>query len=340
MLAAADVMTTDVITVSPETTVRDIATLLHSKRISGVPVVDAAGNIVGIVTEGDLVLREAIAGEHRRSWWLALFDDPNVLVFVTAKTHGRIARDIMTTSVISVGPAATLPEIAKTLERHRIKRVPVIKDGSTDRDHHAQQFVTSAGQPIWLSRPSAHDDRAELRATPCGSCKNSLGAYGFEKCRGTGRRRQPLGMVSTDNERRALRIAAENAGRQRRRRSSYFNTNPSSLMLSFSEIIAGAKARSSLVALAGVIGSAILGTDESWVKFLSAISAIVFTFLAGADPRRQPDLISSPASPRNFIPTVRLTRLRPPSQPTRYCARQSCAAPRAQPSAQRLRCPA
>jgi CBS domain-containing protein len=55
MLAAADVMTTDVITISPETTVRDIATLLHSKRISGVPVVDTAGNILGIVTEGDLV---------------------------------------------------------------------------------------------------------------------------------------------------------------------------------------------------------------------------------------------------------------------------------------------
>ena len=127
MLVAADVMTTDVITVTPETTVRDIATLLHSKRISGVPVVDAAGQILGIVTEGDLVLREAIAGEHRRSWWLTLFDYPNVLARDYAKTRGRIARDIMTTSVISVGPTATLPEIAKTLERHRIKRVPSSK---------------------------------------------------------------------------------------------------------------------------------------------------------------------------------------------------------------------
>ena len=61
MLTAADVMTTDVITVSPETTVRDIAILLHSKRISGVPVVDAAGHILGIVTEG----RPCLAGSHR-----------------------------------------------------------------------------------------------------------------------------------------------------------------------------------------------------------------------------------------------------------------------------------
>jgi CBS domain-containing protein len=79
MLVAADVMTTDVITVSPETTVRDIAILLHAKRISGVPVADAARNILGIVTEGDLVRQEAVAGKHRRSWWLALFDDPTNL---------------------------------------------------------------------------------------------------------------------------------------------------------------------------------------------------------------------------------------------------------------------
>jgi CBS domain-containing protein len=209
MLTAADVMTTDVITVSPETTVRDIATLLHSKRISGVPVVDAAGHILGIVTEGDLVLREAIAGEHRRSWWLTLFDDPNVLARDYAKTHGRIARDIMTTSVISVGPAATLPEIAKILERHRIKRVPVVKDGSLigiiTRSNLLQALAAAD-----VSRPSAHDDRAireqllaELQKQPWVhmALKNVVVQDGVVSL---------WGMVSTDDERRALRIAAEN----------------------------------------------------------------------------------------------------------------------------------
>ena len=159
MLAAADVMTTDVITVSPDATVRDIATLLHSKRISGVPVVDAAGHILGMVTEGDLVLREAIAGEHRRSWWLSLFDDPTVLARDYAKTHGRVAKDIMTTSVISVDPTAPLSEIAKTLERHRIKRVPVIKDdklvGIVTRSNLLQALATTD-----VSRSGAYDDRA------------------------------------------------------------------------------------------------------------------------------------------------------------------------------------
>ena len=209
MLVAADVMTTDVITVTPETTVRDIAALLHSKRISGVPVVDAAGQILGIVTEGDLVLREAIAGEHRRSWWLTLFDNPNVLARDYAKTHGRMARDIMTTSVISVGPTATLPEIAKTLERHRIKRVPVIKDGLlmgiVTRSNLLQALATTD-----VSRPTVNDDRAirqhllaELQKQRWVhmALKNVLVQNGIVAI---------WGMVSTDDERRALRIAAEN----------------------------------------------------------------------------------------------------------------------------------
>jgi CBS domain-containing protein len=209
MLAAADVMTTDVITVSSETTIRDVATLLHSKRISGVPVVDAAGNILGIVTEGDLVIREAIVGEHRRSWWLALFDDPTVLARDYAKTHGRIARDVMTTSVISVGPAATLPEIAKTLERHRIKRVPVVNDnkliGIITRSNLLQALAAAD-----VSRPVMHDDRAireqllaELQKQPWVhmALKNVVVQDGVVSL---------WGMVSTDDERRALRIAAEN----------------------------------------------------------------------------------------------------------------------------------
>ncbi|MGA8886010.1 MAG: CBS domain-containing protein [Pseudolabrys sp.] len=179
MLTAADVMTTDVITVSPETTVRDIAILLHSKRISGVPVVDAAGHILGIVTEGDLVLR------------------------------GRIARDIMTKSVISVGPGATLPEIAKTLERHRIKRVPVVKD-NTLIGIIARSNLLQALAAADVSRPSAHDDRAireqllaELQKQPWVhmALKNVVVQDGVVSL---------WGMVSTDDERRALRIVAEN----------------------------------------------------------------------------------------------------------------------------------
>jgi CBS domain-containing protein len=67
MLTAADVMTTDVVTVVPETPVRDIARLLHTKRISGVPVVSPDNRVIGIVSEGDLIGHAQIVGEPRRS---------------------------------------------------------------------------------------------------------------------------------------------------------------------------------------------------------------------------------------------------------------------------------
>ena len=66
---AADVMTHDVVTVHTDATVKEIAELLLAKGISGVPVVDAAGALVGMVSEGDLLLRVENETERRRSWW-------------------------------------------------------------------------------------------------------------------------------------------------------------------------------------------------------------------------------------------------------------------------------
>src|SRR5712691_2576938 len=123
MLTAADVMTTEVITVTPETTVRDIARLLLTKRISGVPVVEPDNSVIGIVSEGDLIGHAEVIGEPRRSWWLRFFDDTRTLARDYAKTHAHFAREVMTSPVVTVAPTASLAEIAKTLEGHRIKRV-------------------------------------------------------------------------------------------------------------------------------------------------------------------------------------------------------------------------
>src|SRR3954468_5250822 len=101
MLTAADVMTTEVVTVTPDTPVRDIAELLYTRRISGVPVVES-DQVIGIVSEGDLIGHVAAIGEPRRSWWLSLFADESVSARDYAKSHGHTARDVMASSVISV----------------------------------------------------------------------------------------------------------------------------------------------------------------------------------------------------------------------------------------------
>src|SRR5579863_3272865 len=131
-MRAMDVMTTDVITVEPDRTVQSVATLLADRGISGAPVVDAGGRLVGIVSEGDLLHRAEIGTarrhrERRRSWWLDHFASEAAREYV--KSHGRTVRDIMTQNVVTVSEDTELADVAALLEARRIKRVPVIRDG-------------------------------------------------------------------------------------------------------------------------------------------------------------------------------------------------------------------
>lgn len=127
-MQAVDLMTTSVITAGPEATVRDIARLLLEKNISAVPIVDDAGRVVGIVSEGDLMRRSDLGTETHRSWWLRLLGD-DTLAADYIRSHGMRARDVMTAEVVTVSPEADIAEIAALLDRKHIKRVPVVDQG-------------------------------------------------------------------------------------------------------------------------------------------------------------------------------------------------------------------
>lgn len=128
-MQASDIMTTPVETVGPETTVTDIARRLIERGISAVPVIDDEDHIVGIVSEGDLMRRPENETERRPSWWLRVFAMPEDRQRDYVESHGLHARDVMSRNVISVSEDASLAGIAETLEKHRIKRVPVVRDG-------------------------------------------------------------------------------------------------------------------------------------------------------------------------------------------------------------------
>ena len=87
-MKARDVMTTAVHSVRPETPVKEIARLMLEQHISGVPVLDATGQLVGVVSQSDLIHRHEIGTEPRRKWWLRLFDDADVSAREYTKTHG------------------------------------------------------------------------------------------------------------------------------------------------------------------------------------------------------------------------------------------------------------
>ncbi|MCC6779836.1 MAG: CBS domain-containing protein [Hyphomicrobiales bacterium] len=128
-MKAADVMVTKVVTVGPDASVQDIAEILLSNRISGVPVVGAQGELLGIVSEGDLLRRVEAGTGRRRPWWLAIFIGKEALAAEFVKEHARKVRDVMTHHVVTASPDAALSEIADLLEKNAIKRVPIVRDG-------------------------------------------------------------------------------------------------------------------------------------------------------------------------------------------------------------------
>jgi len=127
-MQAKDIMTVNVISVLENAPVHEVVGLLLKHRISAVPVVDSARKVVGIVSEGDLLRPEGVShGATRRPWWLeALFVGQTVAY---EKAHGLTAGEVMTRNVITVDESTPLNEIARLLERHHIKRVPVLSEG-------------------------------------------------------------------------------------------------------------------------------------------------------------------------------------------------------------------
>src|SRR5579872_5592987 len=129
---AQDVMTSEVITVGPDTPAREIARILAENGISAVPVVDNSGAPIGIVSEGDLVARDEADRVMRRDWWLTLLAEGETMAaefMQRLAPDGCTARDVMSAPVITVGSATDVTDIARLLATYRIKRVPVVDDG-------------------------------------------------------------------------------------------------------------------------------------------------------------------------------------------------------------------
>ncbi len=128
-MQASDVMVSKVITVAPDANVIEVAKILLAHCISAVPVIASDGKLVGIVSEGDLIRRSESETERQRSWWLELFTSSQTLASEFVKANARKVADIMTRPVIAAAPDTPLREIANLLEKHRIKRVPIVQNG-------------------------------------------------------------------------------------------------------------------------------------------------------------------------------------------------------------------
>jgi CBS domain-containing protein len=125
---ATDVMTSNVISVGPDAVASEIAEIMLANGISGVPVLGERGELVGIISEGDLMRTAERAMAPRRSWWLALLAGKEAFESDCHWARSRRAADVMTHNVITASPDTPVSQIARLLERHSIKRVPIVSD--------------------------------------------------------------------------------------------------------------------------------------------------------------------------------------------------------------------
>jgi len=203
-------MTRAVVTVGPNTSVRELAELLSDRRISGVPVVED-GKVVGVVTEGDLLRRYEIGTERfERSWWARVFTSHRGSVDYV-RSHARRTADIMTQPVISIAEDTPVAEIVSLFEAHKIRRVPVTRDGKlvglVSRADLVQALAAKARRTM---AQAAADDKAireqllaELEHQPWWQRYSSMltvsdGVVHY------------WGVLDTEDEKRAARVAAEN----------------------------------------------------------------------------------------------------------------------------------
>lgn len=209
-MRAFDVMTSSVVTARPDMTIHDAAKLFVDNHIGGMPVVDANGQVVGIVSHRDLLHRvENGTGRSKRPWWREILaSSPRDQAARYVKEHGRLVGDVMCDQVISIAEDMPLQQIADLMERRHLKRVPVMKDGKLVGIVCRGNLIRALANVEPPVDGQAHDDASlrdaivrEMHGQRWGLPKQSvLVKDGVAHL---------WGVSESDEERRAIRIAAE-----------------------------------------------------------------------------------------------------------------------------------
>jgi CBS domain-containing protein len=206
-MKAQDVMTSNVVTARPNMTVQDLAKLMAARHISGLPVTTKDGEVVGMISESDFLHRVEIGtGKNEDDGGGAT---PEERARQYAKSHGRLVSEVMSRPVIAVQPDCPLGDVADTLDRNEIKRVPVLDKGKVVGIIARSDLVRALGRmqerkgDLHLGSSIIHQTMTEaMRALPWldTSYVNSTVKDGVVKL---------SGYVQSDDHRKALRALVE-----------------------------------------------------------------------------------------------------------------------------------
>jgi CBS domain-containing protein len=208
-MRAHQIMTKDVITVTPHTTIEDAARIMLRTHISGLPVMNDAGKLVGIVSESDFLRRSEIGTGRKRAKWLQFFLGPGTAANEFVRERGRKVEDVMTPDPITVGEETPLEDLVRQMEKNDIKRLPVMSGktlrGIVTRSNLLQAVASLAHE---IPDPTADDDHIRERIIRAVSATDWR-PIGFEV---TVRNSvvHLHGIITTDEARQATIVAAEN----------------------------------------------------------------------------------------------------------------------------------
>jgi CBS domain-containing protein len=209
-MIVADVMTRNVISVAPDDTVETAAKTMLERRISGLLVVDRAGELAGIVTEGDLLRRDEIGTESDYPWWLRLFVSPSRQAADFVRAHGRYVKDIMNPDVLTVPEDATLEGVVAAMEKNRVKRLPVAKEGRVvgivSRSDLLRALIGRSREPA----ATAGDDRSIRSAIMDALQEQPWAPRTTVNVTVNGGVADIWGSITNENERAAIRVVVEN----------------------------------------------------------------------------------------------------------------------------------
>jgi CBS domain-containing protein len=163
-MRAHQIMTTQVITIVTDAPIVDAANIMLAKHISGLPVVNASGKLVGIISQGDFIRRAEIGTGRKRGRWLSFLVGPGRAASDFVRERGRRVEEIMTPDPCTVTEDATLEDIVQLMERNNIKRLPVVRGdklvGIVTRSNLLQAV---AGLTRDVPDPTADDDHIRSR---------------------------------------------------------------------------------------------------------------------------------------------------------------------------------
>jgi CBS domain-containing protein len=208
-MRAHQIMTKDVITVTPHTTIEEAAKIMLRTHVSGLPVMDDAGRLVGIVSESDFLRRGEIGTGRKRPAWLQFFMGPGKAASEFVHERGRKVEDVMTQDPITVGEETPLEDLIGLMEKNDIKRLPVMTGrtlkGIVTRSNLLQAVASMAHE---IPDPTADDDHIRDRITRAVN-GTDWRPIGFEVTVRNGIVHLH-GIITTDQARQATIVAAEN----------------------------------------------------------------------------------------------------------------------------------